>query len=121
MNYNIKIALDKIQGAHIIENFKTSKGAKKVIVIVLDENQNITDNQFGCQVALDMIAKKEPGKGGSHFIKETRKTREERDAVPFLGNAWENEYKPQQASQTESQAKPFEYNQQTEGVEDLPF
>lgn len=116
MNYSIKLDLSKIQGAHVISNFQTKAGARKAVVIVLDENPNIEMNDFGVQVKLTMFQKKEAGKSGTHFLKESAPKEmpiEQRNSLPFVGNAWE--LAPKNAPKTpEQQYAPFPTNNDAE-------
>lgn len=123
MNYTIKVSLDKIKGAYVYNNMKTSKGIRRVIVIDIEECKSIEENGFGIQLSLDMIAKKDQSKT-SHFVKESGNRSmsiEEKRGFEPIGNCFE--LKPREQTQQQAQPTPNkgDFPAVTTEVDDLPF
>lgn len=118
MILNAKIDLDKVKGVWYKPDRKLKNG-HRFILFDIDESF-ITVDEYGVHLSMDIVEKGDKAKSWG-FIKEHGSkdmTLDEKKALPFIGNAWEQ--KPKDANIQETM-NPEGGHGIIVGDDDLPF
>ena len=120
-NYSISLDLTKLRNVGITE-IKGRTGMKECVVIPLEDNPEIFRGKKGCYLSMAVFLRKTADQfGNTHLLKASypkevldKMTREEKYAIPILGNM-----KPMGGGPV--QTEDYGYESAASDDEDLPF